>query len=314
MAILIDPPLWPAHDTLWSHLVSDRDLDELHAFARRLGVPRRGFDLDHYDVSASLHGRAVSLGAEPVDAHTLFRRLRASGLRIRSRDRPAARPAQRRTYLREQWSALREGIAPDGHDAGIDTGSWRALGDELLARWNEPHRRYHAETHLEDVLLSLDQLAVAGESVAAEALLAAWFHDAVYAGTPGADERASAELAAQRLVAAGLAPGVADRVRALVLATDPAAPPASGGPALAQLLDADLAILAAGETRYRSYAAAVRAEYAHVADADFRSARSRILRGFLARDAIYRTPIAQGLWEARARTNLAAEISALEQR
>ena len=30
MAILIDPPRWPAHGRLWSHLISDASLDELH--------------------------------------------------------------------------------------------------------------------------------------------------------------------------------------------------------------------------------------------------------------------------------------------
>ncbi|MGO2004190.1 DUF4031 domain-containing protein, partial [Arthrobacter rhombi] len=33
MAILIDPPLWPAHGTVFSHLVSDVSVEELHAFA-----------------------------------------------------------------------------------------------------------------------------------------------------------------------------------------------------------------------------------------------------------------------------------------
>jgi hypothetical protein len=50
MAILIDDPRWPAHGRLWAHLVSDSDLDELHAFAAANGIPRRGFDRDHYDV------------------------------------------------------------------------------------------------------------------------------------------------------------------------------------------------------------------------------------------------------------------------
>ena len=46
--ILIDPPAWPAHGTHFGHLVSDASLDELHAFARRTGLPHRGFDHDHY--------------------------------------------------------------------------------------------------------------------------------------------------------------------------------------------------------------------------------------------------------------------------
>ena len=87
MAILIDPPAWPAHGTLWSHLVSDSDYDELHAFAALLGVPRRGFDLDHYDVPDEAFDRLVAAGAEHVDGHTLVRRLIASGLRVRAKDR-----------------------------------------------------------------------------------------------------------------------------------------------------------------------------------------------------------------------------------
>lgn len=85
--VLLDPPLWPRHGTLWGHLVSDTSLDELHDFAERAGIPRRGFDLDHYDVPTERYQELVDLGAELVDSRTLVRRLRASGLRIRARDR-----------------------------------------------------------------------------------------------------------------------------------------------------------------------------------------------------------------------------------
>jgi Protein of unknown function (DUF4031) len=87
MAVLVDPPLWPRHGRLWSHLVSDTSLEELHAFAESAGIPRRGFDRDHYDVPDDQHDRLVELGAEAVDTRELVRRLRASGLRVRARDR-----------------------------------------------------------------------------------------------------------------------------------------------------------------------------------------------------------------------------------
>ncbi len=87
MAILIDDPRWPAHGRLWAHLVSDADLEELHAFAAANGIPRRGFDLDHYDVPEEAVDRLVAAGAEPVDGHTLVRRLIASGLRVTARAR-----------------------------------------------------------------------------------------------------------------------------------------------------------------------------------------------------------------------------------
>ncbi|WP_380165465.1 DUF4031 domain-containing protein [Jannaschia sp. R86511] len=87
MTVLIDPPLWPAHGRLWSHLVSDASLAELHAFARANGVPARGFDLDHYDVPEDVHAALVAAGAVPVGAGELLRRLRAGGLRVTAAQR-----------------------------------------------------------------------------------------------------------------------------------------------------------------------------------------------------------------------------------
>lgn len=46
------PPDVKGHGRLWSHVASDASFKELHAFARALGFPERGFDRDHYDVPA----------------------------------------------------------------------------------------------------------------------------------------------------------------------------------------------------------------------------------------------------------------------
>ncbi|MFS0893980.1 DUF4031 domain-containing protein [Microbacterium sp. 179-I 3D3 NHS] len=87
MTVLVDDPRWPAHGRLWAHLVSDADLDELHAFARAHDVPARAFDRDHYDVPEELVPRLIAGGAQHVDGKELVRRLIASGLRVRARDR-----------------------------------------------------------------------------------------------------------------------------------------------------------------------------------------------------------------------------------
>jgi hypothetical protein len=93
VTVLIDPPNWPGpRGLMWSHLVSDSSLDELHAFATRLGVPERAFDRDHYDVPETVHDRALELGAEAVSSRELLRRLIDAGLRLRKRHRPAAHP------------------------------------------------------------------------------------------------------------------------------------------------------------------------------------------------------------------------------
>jgi hypothetical protein len=89
VAVLIDQPLWWWRGRRWCHLVSDESLAELHAFAASAGIPRRGFQGDHYDVPEEHRDRLVGAGAHEVDSRELVRRLRAAGLRIS--------PAQRRT-------------------------------------------------------------------------------------------------------------------------------------------------------------------------------------------------------------------------
>ena len=88
MTVLIDPPNAPGHGRLWSHLVSDTSYDELHAFARSLGIPARGFDRDHYDVPEDRYADVVAAGALPVSSRELVRRLAAAGLRRRKGDSP----------------------------------------------------------------------------------------------------------------------------------------------------------------------------------------------------------------------------------
>lgn len=89
MAVLIDTPLWPKHGTVWAHLVSDESIAELQAFADRVGLPPRAFDLDHYDVPIERYDELVSAGATPVEPRELVRRLARSGLRVTPRERRA---------------------------------------------------------------------------------------------------------------------------------------------------------------------------------------------------------------------------------
>jgi hypothetical protein len=92
--IAIDPPLWRWRGMRWSHLISDRDLEELHAFAQRLGLPRQAFQGDHYDVPEDRWHDAVALGATPIDSRELVRRLREAGLRRPRRARNAGTTAE----------------------------------------------------------------------------------------------------------------------------------------------------------------------------------------------------------------------------
>lgn len=181
-----------------------------------------------------------------------------------------------------------------------------ALGADLLRRWSEPGRHYHDLEHLAEVLTALDELA--HPAAPATVRLAAWFHDAIYDPRADDNEEQSAELAAETLPAAGLgADDVSEVVRLVRLTAthDPATDDAGG----MLLCDADLAILGSTPSRYERYVAAVRSEYAHVPDAEFRAARGRILREFIDRPRIYRTDAARDRWESAARRNLTAELA-----
>ena len=87
--ILVDRPTWPAHGRLWSHLASDSSYEELHAFAARIGLPRRAFERDHYDVVAERFDDAVAAGAELVSSREIVLRLTGAGLRRRKLSRLA---------------------------------------------------------------------------------------------------------------------------------------------------------------------------------------------------------------------------------
>jgi hypothetical protein len=94
VTVLIDTPVWPWRGRKWSHLVSDVSYDELHAFvAAELGIPRRAFQGDHYDVPEDLYDVAVAAGAEPVECRELLSRLLRAGLRVR-KTRPPSPPGR----------------------------------------------------------------------------------------------------------------------------------------------------------------------------------------------------------------------------
>jgi predicted metal-dependent HD superfamily phosphohydrolase len=185
-----------------------------------------------------------------------------------------------------------------------------AVGTELLDRWSEPHRRYHTLAHLWDTLTAADLLREEARDPDA-VRLALWFHDAVHEGRQMEDEEESAALARRLLGLMGSPPELVAEVSRLVLLTRTHRPE-EGDADGAVVCDADLAVLAGTPDAYLSYAAAIRAEYGHVLDEDFRRGRVRVLRGLLSAPHLYRTRYARDRWEARARSNMLAEVDRWE--
>ncbi|MEV0807007.1 metal-dependent phosphohydrolase [Micromonospora sp. NPDC050200] len=209
------------------------------------------------------------------------------------------------TELIDRWrSAARAAGAPDGP-------ALTGAGAELLARWREPLRRYHTVRHLTAVLDVVDAYAELADRPDL-VRLAAWCHDAVYdpRAAGDANERDSAALAGTLLAGLRLPAAAVAEVRRLVLLTAGHAT-AAGDRDGALLCDADLAVLAAPPEEYDAYAAAVRAEYAHVPEPDFRAGRARVLDALLALPALYRLPPLAARWTDRAHANLTRELTTL---
>jgi predicted metal-dependent HD superfamily phosphohydrolase len=194
----------------------------------------------------------------------------------------------------------------------------RSTAEALLERWTEPHRRYHNRTHLERVLGTLRQLAAdgGGETSAASAdpgdlaALAAWYHDAVYEPTRSDNEEQSAALAGRQLAQLDMSQRIVGEVSRLVLLTK-SHEPAERDRAGVLLCDADLAILATPADVYDTYSAAIRAEYSHVPERDYRAGRAAVLTTLVARPRLFHTRHGKAAWEQPARGNIARELRRL---
>lgn len=103
MAVYVDNAVFQWRGKRWAHLLAD-NLDELHAFAARLGIPRYAFQDKrsgvHYDIDSVMREQALRLGAVPVS-------------RLQDRERMRAIIAN----ARRQWSGHRERATDGAHDA-----------------------------------------------------------------------------------------------------------------------------------------------------------------------------------------------------
>lgn len=191
-------------------------------------------------------------------------------------------------------------------------------GKALAEKWTSKTRFFHNIKHLTDVLAAIDALAESSRNPDL-VRVAAWYHGVVfrsevaeiYNGRGGEDAQASAEYCRTALAELGVPEETVTQVCELILALERHCPDKANVDA-SVLSDADLRILAAEPQRFKDYRSAVRKEYAHVPIGDYLAARINIVDRFLARKAIFTSPLASG-WEAQARENLQAESDRLKQ-
>ena len=206
-------------------------------------------------------------------------------------------------------SALNSDVTPDNA---------QALWQTISARYGEPQRAYHTLTHIEQLLGQFDNIKhylVEPHIVA----LALYYHDVIYDPTRADNEQKSAEYAVDAL-SSYLGQEQCQHIYVFIMMTakhqidesiDSVKYSSVKYSDAAYLLDMDLSILGAPWSTYEQYANAIRQEYAHVADDNYRNGRTAVLQGLLAHPKLYLTDYYYNQLEAQARDNINRELTSL---
>jgi predicted metal-dependent HD superfamily phosphohydrolase len=190
--------------------------------------------------------------------------------------------------------------APDQHGGHLAMNR-----EQLVAAYTAPNRHYHNLTHIEDCLGALarvENLSALEREILSEAI---WWHDVVYDATRADNEELSAQLAEQH-VRADLRHEVGRLIR--LTKTHDVQP---GDRLGAILISIDLSILGAEPARYDAYAAAIRQEFIHVPEGDYRAGRAKVLIQFAGRPVIFPDAAFAARYDRQARENLARELASL---
>jgi len=179
--------------------------------------------------------------------------------------------------------------------------------DDLVAAYAAPNRSYHNLNHIEeclDLLAGVDGLSAGGRDILIQAI---WWHDVVYDPTRSDNEELSAQLAEQHV-----AGDIGHEVGRLIRLTRTHRVE-SGDRLGAILISIDLSVLGAEPSRYDAYAAAIRKEFAHVPEGDYRVGRSAVLSRFAAQPVIFPDAAFANRYDRQARANLARELASLQE-
>lgn len=187
------------------------------------------------------------------------------------------------------------------------------LWQDIARRYQQPQRAYHTLTHIQHMFIQFERIKhclyephMIG--------LAIYYHDVIYEPTRSDNEWQSAKYAVDEL-RCYLSAEQCQHIYALIMMTathklDEWVDKNKVSDA-AYLLDMDLSILGAPWPEYQKYAQAVRQEYTHVSDDDYRVGRIKVLQGLLANSTLYLTDYYYARLEQQARANVTHEITLL---
>ena len=196
----------------------------------------------------------------------------------------------------------------------------RILWQDIAMRYNETQRVYHSLQHIQQLFGQFEQVKHNLHEPHIIAL-ALFYHDVIYEPTQSDNELKSAEYAVKSLTGY-LSAEQCQHIYALIMMTanhqidendewSDKAKEKDRYCDAAYLLDMDLSILGASWSEYEQYAHAVRQEYAHVADGDYRVGRIAVLKELLAHPTLYLTGYYYARLEKQARKNIEHEITLL---
>lgn len=179
---------------------------------------------------------------------------------------------------------------------------------ELEQQYDSASRHYHNLEHLAHMFTELE--AVKTQVKQPDTLeLAIFYHDIIYKATSSKNEQQSALLFEKRM--ANTAFPHIQEVKDLIEATREHS--FSEDPDTNILLDLDLSILGKSPEEYQRYCANLRKEYSIYPDFMYRKGRIKVLKRFLALDALYKTPFFKSVYEAQAQSNLNFELKLVTQ-
>lgn len=170
-------------------------------------------------------------------------------------------------------------------------------------------RSYHNLAHIADCLAEVPAFDLLQPGWAL-VVLALAYHDCIYDVNRPDNEGASAVAARAALLGLGVSAAICERIEALIVATDHRTE--NRDPLAAVVCDIDLGSMSGPLPVFRIHSAAIRREYAAIADRVFYPARLEIIERFLARPHLYATALYREKREKQARTNLEAHIADLK--
>ena len=199
----------------------------------------------------------------------------------------------------------------------IEPAILKALWQDIAVRYNESQRAYHSLQHIQQLFTQFEQIKHHLNEPHIIAL-ALFYHDVIYAPTRSDNELKSAEYAVESLTGY-LSAEQCQHIYALIMMTashqidkwSNKVKEREEYSDAAYFLDMDLSVLGSSWSEYEHYAHAVRQEYAHVSDDDYRVGRMAVLKELLAHPTLYLTDYYYERLEKQARKNIEHEITLL---